>query len=54
MLQRIRQNIKDDDATFGDMTQADETYMGGKTSDKHKRRKNTTLLKLAKEYGAFC
>ena len=51
MLQRIRQNIKDDDATFGDMTQADETYMGGKTSDKHKRRKKyNVLLKLRHLY----
>ena len=31
MLHRIRHNIKDDDATFDDMTQMDETYMGGKS-----------------------
>lgn len=31
MLHRIRHNIKDDDATFDDMTQVDETYVGGKT-----------------------
>ena len=30
MLSRIRKNLKDDDATFDDMTQADETYVGGK------------------------
>ena len=31
MLHRIRHNVKDDDAHFDDMTQMDETYMGGKT-----------------------
>lgn len=31
MLSRIRQNLKDDDATFDDMTQVDETYVGGKS-----------------------
>ena len=31
MLQRIRQNMKDDDADFDDMTQVDETYVGGKS-----------------------
>lgn len=31
MLQRIRKNVKDDDANFDDMTQADETYVGGKS-----------------------
>lgn len=30
MLSRIRKNLKDDGATFDDMTQADETYVGGK------------------------
>lgn len=49
MLQRIRQNIKDDDATFDDMTQMDETYMGGKTSDKHKRRKKYNASKTGKK-----
>ena len=39
MLQRIRKNMKDDDATFDDMTQMDETYMGGKTSAKHQGRR---------------
>lgn len=34
MLHRIRHNIKDDDATFDDMTQVDETYVGGKTTRK--------------------
>ena len=34
MLHRIRHNIKDDDATFDDMTQVDETYVGGKTKTK--------------------
>ncbi len=31
MLHRIRYNVKDDDANFNDMTQVDETYIGGKT-----------------------
>ena len=31
MLHRIRHNVKDDDADFNDMTQVDETYVGGKT-----------------------
>ena len=31
MLHRIRHNIKDNDANFDDMTQVDETYVGGKT-----------------------
>ena len=31
MLHRIRHNVKDDDADFNDMTQVDETYIGGKT-----------------------
>lgn len=31
MLHRIRHNVRDDDAHFDDMTQMDETYMGGKT-----------------------
>lgn len=31
MLSRIRKNMKDDDANFDDMTQADETYVGGKS-----------------------
>lgn len=30
MLSRIRKNLKDDDAIFDDMTQVDETYVGGK------------------------
>lgn len=40
MLHRIRHNIKDDDITFKDQTQVDETYVGGKTSEKYQRRKN--------------
>lgn len=40
MLHRIRHNIKDDDATFEEHTQVDETYVGGRTSEKHQRRKN--------------
>lgn len=40
MLHRIRHNIKDDDTTFEDQTQVDETYVGGKTSEKYQRRKN--------------
>lgn len=31
MLNRIRYNLKDDDMDFDDMTQVDETYVGGKT-----------------------
>lgn len=31
MLHRIRHNVRDDDADFNDMTQVDETYVGGKT-----------------------
>lgn len=31
MLHRIRHNIKEDDTTFEDDTQVDETYVGGKT-----------------------
>ena len=31
MLISIRYNVKDDDANFNDMTQVDETYIGGKT-----------------------
>lgn len=49
MLQRIRQNFKDDDATFDDMTQADETYMGGKTRDKHQGRKKCKAAKSGKK-----
>lgn len=42
VLHRIRHNIKDkdDDTTFDNDTQVDETYVGGKTSEKHQRRKN--------------
>lgn len=55
MLQRIRHNINDDDATFDNMTQADETYMGGKTSAKHQRRKKYKISKSGKKrYGPFC
>ena len=49
MLSRIRKNLKDDDATFDDMTQVDETYMGGKTSDKHQRRKKYKASKTGKK-----
>ena len=31
MLHRISHNVRDDDAEFNDMTQVDETYVGGKT-----------------------
>lgn len=49
MLQRIRKNMKDDDATFDDMTQADETYMGGKTSAKHQGRRKCKASKTGKK-----
>lgn len=37
MLHRIRHNIKDNDANFDDMTQVDETYVGGKARKDRKR-----------------
>ena len=49
MLHRIRQNIKDDDTNFEDQTQVDETYVGGKTSAKHQRRKNYNAAKIGKK-----
>lgn len=49
MLHRIRHNIKDDDTTFEDQTQVDETYVGGKTSAKHQRRKNYKAFKAGKK-----
>ena len=49
MLQRIRKNMKDDDATFDDMTQMDETYMGGKTSAKHQGRRKCKVSKTGKK-----
>lgn len=49
MLHRIRHNIKDDDTTFEDETQVDETYVGGKTSAKHQRRKNYKAFKAGKK-----
>lgn len=49
MLHRIRHNIKDNDKTFEDETQVDETYVGGKTSAKHQRRKNYKAFKAGKK-----
>lgn len=49
MLQRIRKNMKDDDATFDDMTQMDETYMGDKTSAKHQGRRKCKVSKTGKK-----
>ena len=49
MLHRIRQNIKDDDVNFEGETQVDETYVGGKTSAKHQRRKNYNAAKAGKK-----
>lgn len=49
MLHRIRHNIKDDDTTFEDETQVDETYVGGKTREKHQRRKNYKAFKAGKK-----
>ena len=49
MLQRIRKNMKDDDATFDDMTQMDETYMGGKPSAKHQGRRKCKVSKTGKK-----
>lgn len=40
MLHRIRHNVKDDDANFDDMTQMDETLIGGKSRDKRKKDKD--------------
>lgn len=40
--------MKDDDATFDDMTQMDETYMGGKTSAKHQGRRKCKVSKTGK------
>lgn len=48
MLHRIRHNIKDDDTIFEDETQVDETYVGGKTREKHQRRKNYKAFKVGK------
>ena len=49
MLHRIRHNIKDDDTIFEDETQVDETYVGGKTREKHQRRKNYKAFKTGKK-----
>ena len=40
MLHRIRHNVRDDDAHFDDMTQMDETLIGGKSRGKRKKDKN--------------
>ncbi|WP_308744722.1 IS1595 family transposase [uncultured Bacteroides sp.] len=45
MLSRIRVNLKDDDANFDDMTQVDETYVGGKGKKGQKNQGRSTKQK---------
>lgn len=51
MLHRIRHNIKDDDATFDDMTQMDETYMGGKSRSHGKGTQGRSLKEKTPIFG---
>lgn len=51
MLHRIRHNVKDDDANFDDMTQMDETYMGGKTRHHGKGLQGRSLKEKTPIFG---
>ena len=42
MLQRIRLAMQDDDGTLGGQVEVDETFIGGKARNMHKRKKKIT------------
>lgn len=51
MLSRIRRNMKDDDTNFDDMTQADETYVGGKCRKHGKGTQGRSLKEKTPVFG---